>query len=252
MNKEWTEFCRIKPDGTTESGSRECLLEHTLEIGVNEQTMYHLVCTKTDLKELVYGRLYTDRIIDQAQDVKLCVFCRTGHTASVFLNPEIEFCIIQDQELSCCSANHRYRDIEKKRELVPVKKTEPDWQKVFELTQLFQEDQGLHGNTKAVHKSILFYQKNGRWEHCSFEDIGRHNTIDKAAGYALLNEIELSECMLFTSGRVPLDMTEKVIAAGIPILISKSVPTVESIQMAKKYGLNLICRAWPDSCEVYA
>ena len=75
--------------------------------------------------------------------------------------------------------------------------------------------------------------------------------MDKAVGYALLNGIPLSECMVFTSGRVPVDMVEKVIAAGIPVLVSKSVPTAESVELAKKYNLTLICKAWPDRCEVY-
>ena len=57
--------------------------------------------------------------------------------------------------------------------------------------------------------------------------------------------------MLFTSGRVPVDMVQKVISAGIPVLVSKSVPTAESVELAREYGLNLVCRAWPDKCEIY-
>ena len=83
------------------------------------------------------------------------------------------------------------------------------------------------------------------------EDIGRHNALDKCIGYALLEQLELSECILFTTGRVPTDMVQKVIAAGIPVLASKAVPTDQAIELAKKYRLNLICRAWPDRIEIY-
>ena len=57
--------------------------------------------------------------------------------------------------------------------------------------------------------------------------------------------------MLFTTGRVPTDMVEKVIVAGVPVLISKAVPTENAVLLAGEYGLNLICRAWPDRFEIY-
>ena len=69
-------------------------------------------------------------------------------------------------------------------------------------------------------------------------------------GFALLNGIPLPECVAYTSGRVPVDMTEKAIAAGLPVLVSKATPTAESAALAKEYGLTLICRAWEDRYEM--
>ena len=57
--------------------------------------------------------------------------------------------------------------------------------------------------------------------------------------------------MIFISGRDPVDMVEKVIVAGIPVLVSKSVPTAESVELAEEYNLKLICKAWPDQCEIF-
>ena len=47
--------------------------------------------------------------------------------------------------------------------------------------------------------------------------------------------------MLYTSGRVPLDMVRKAIRAGVPVLVSKSMPTVQSAELAAEYGLQLVC-----------
>ena len=66
----------------------------------------------------------------------------------------------------------------------------------------------------------------------------------------LLNDIPAQKVILFTSGRVPVDMVEKVIQAGVGILISKSVPTAQSATLASEHKLILICRAWPDSYEL--
>jgi FdhD protein len=75
--------------------------------------------------------------------------------------------------------------------------------------------------------------------------------VDKAVGYGLRSGIPLSECILYTSGRVPVDMVEKPIAAGIPILAAKSVPTAEAVDLARKYGLVLIGKARHDSMKVF-
>ena len=54
--------------------------------------------------------------------------------------------------------------------------------------------------------------------------------------------LPLAECVLFTSGRVPVDMVRKAIRAGVPALVSKSMPTVQSLELAEEYGLKLLIR----------
>ena len=60
-------------------------------------------------------------------------------------------------------------------------------------------------------------------------------------GCAVLAGLPLAECVLYTSGRVPLDMVRKAIRAGVPVLVSKSMPTVQSAELAAEYGLQLVC-----------
>ena len=71
------------------------------------------------------------------------------------------------------------------------------------------------------------------------------------SGYALRHNIDLHQCMVYSSGRIPTDMTLKVIHAGIPILSSKASPTSEAIDLAKKYHLTLICAARRDRMKVF-
>ena len=59
-------------------------------------------------------------------------------------------------------------------------------------------------------------------------------------GYACMNDIDLSSCILFTSGRVPTDMVSKTIRARIPVLIGKGAPTVESVRLARDFNLELV------------
>lgn len=71
------------------------------------------------------------------------------------------------------------------------------------------------------------------------------------SGYDLRHNIDLHQCMVYSSGRIPTDMTLKVIHAGIPILSSKASPTSEAIDLAKKYHLTLICAARRDRMKVF-
>lgn len=74
------------------------------------------------------------------------------------------------------------------------------------------------------------------------EDIGRHNALDKTIGYALRRGIDLTNCAVYSSGRMPVDMVRKVIRAGIPLLVSKEQPTWEAVELAKSCQLVLIGR----------
>ena len=96
----------------------------------------------------------------------------------------------------------------------------------------------LYRATRAVHSCFVLHE--GRIL-CACEDIGRHNALDKAVGSVPLAGVPLSECVLYTSGRVPMDMVRKAIRAGVPALVSKTMPTVQSLELAAEYGLQLLC-----------
>ncbi len=59
------------------------------------------------------------------------------------------------------------------------------------------------------------------------------------------------DAILYTSGRVPVDIVEKAITAGVPILASKTVPTVEAVELARRFGLVIIGSARADSMKVF-
>lgn len=238
----------IYRDGHIEDDDITVISEHILTVTVNERPVYRLICTKDHLRELVIGRLFTDGLIQRADNIERLYFCRYENEAAVFLKDQMSFEEKIDTDLTCCIGNKVYVAAVKQRKMekCPQYSVKPEW--IFDLADEFARDSDLHMRTGGNHICIL--AREGRSEFIC-EDIGRHNTVDKAVGYALLNDIPLGECMIFTSGRVPVDMVEKVIMAGIPVLISKSVPTFQSVELAGKYGLNLICRAWQDKCSKF-
>ena len=218
---------KITPDGKREIVESAIITEFSIILYVNDVKWMSMVCTSSYVKELAIGRLITEGVISGIDDIKKITVNEEGDSVYVELVKDIN-------------------DISKEYKVLPEVSYENEW--IFQMIQSFTKEGKLHKKTKAAHSCVL-----GRYGEVLFqcEDIGRHNAMDKAIGYMCLHKIKPEECMLFTSGRVPTEMAGKAIAAGIPILISKAVPTDRTLEMAKCYNLKLICKAWPDSFEIF-
>jgi FdhD protein len=75
------------------------------------------------------------------------------------------------------------------------------------------------------------------------EDVGRHNAIDKIAGYMHLNGVSPAGKIFYTTGRLTSEMVIKTVQMRIPILISRSGFTAWGVDLAQQAGLTLIGRA---------
>lgn len=238
---------RVFPDGTDECISRMLISEHRMDILLNCEKIMSVVCSKEHLPYLVVGRLISDGILENSDEILFVSICETGREARVITTGEKKLSTALPNQVSCCTQNVNYvENMESK--LSPLAKVTVSEKEIFEVINAFTNDQKVHKLTGGTHSSYLFYEGKLMF---ACEDIGRHNALDKAIGYLYANELAPEKAILFTTGRVPVDMIEKVIRGRIPVLISKAVPTVEAAELASKYGVKLYCRAWPDSYEVY-
>ncbi len=240
--------CKIcTPDGACHEKTEMLIHEHFVEISVNLKPAVRLACSPQQLVELIIGCLYTGGMIDGADDVEKVFICGTGNIAEITLARKIEMTDPVVTEPTCCTGNRLLSEPVGKRKMTPLKTVKLNEEAVYKLAERFKEDSALHRMTSSAHSCYL-YQPGG--EISEFEDISRHNAMDKAVGYALINGISLSDCMLYTTGRVPEDMVQKAVMSGVPVLISKSMPTDTAVELADKYGLTLIYNAWPDGFKI--
>ncbi len=86
----------------------------------------------------------------------------------------------------------------------------------------------------------------------SFEDIGRHNALDKVVGWSIQNERDLSDKFILFSGRISLGIVYKCVRAGIPLLVSKAAGLSKAVEAARKLKLTVAGFARKDTFTVYA
>ena len=218
---------RVAPDGSRERFCRALVSEHRLLLRVDEKPVAQLVCTPALLRELVLGRLCTAGRIAKAEDVLSLEFSDSETLAEVRLRPGAQ-----------CGAAERLTD-------------RSGWRDgdIFRLSACLRETMPLHDATQGAHGAALMHRGEVL---CCCEDIGRHNALDKAVGTALESGAALGECILCTTGRIACDIAEKAAAAGVPVLVSRALPTAKAVNYARAVGLTLIGRAWEDQFEIYA
>lgn len=103
---------------------------------------------------------------------------------------------------------------------------------INQTPSLYLEAGAIHGTVLCEKDQPLVYM----------EDVGRHNAVDKIAGWMWLNAIEASDKILYTTGRLTSEMVIKTASMGIPALASRSGFTAWGVDIARQVGLTLIGR----------
>ncbi|MBD8875002.1 formate dehydrogenase accessory sulfurtransferase FdhD [Roseibium polysiphoniae] len=111
----------------------------------------------------------------------------------------------------------------------------------------------LYALTKAINTTPSLYLEAGAIHGCVLcqgdkplvymEDVGRHNAVDKIAGWMTLNQVTPADKIFYTTGRLTSEMVIKTVMMGIPILVSRSGFTAWGVDLARKAGLTLVGRA---------
>lgn len=111
---------------------------------------------------------------------------------------------------------------------------------LYHLTKRINTQPSLYLAAGAIHGCVLC---SGNIPVAYMEDVGRHNAIDKIAGWAHREQLDISNATFYTTGRLTSEMVIKTVIMGIPILISRSGFTAWGVELARKAGLTLIGRA---------
>ena len=122
--------------------------------------------------------------------------------------------------------------------LAPNARIKTSW--LYTLTRKINTEPSLYLKAGAIHGSVLCQ---GDKPLLYMEDVGRHNAVDKVAGYMFLNAVTPDDKIFYTTGRLTSEMVIKTVKMGIPILVSRSGFTAWGVDLARRAGLTLIGRA---------
>ncbi|QBF33535.1 formate dehydrogenase accessory sulfurtransferase FdhD [Thalassococcus sp. S3] len=110
---------------------------------------------------------------------------------------------------------------------------------LYALAARINRTPSLYLEAGAIHGTVLCHQNRPL---VYMEDVGRHNAVDKIAGWMLSEKVSADDKILYTTGRLTSEMVIKTAMMGIPVLASRSGFTAWGVEIAREVGLTLIGR----------
>jgi FdhD protein len=144
-------------------------------------------------------------------------------------------------QTSGCAQGTVFGDLMEEFDKVALSRTakvKTSW--LYQLTKKINTQPSLYLKAGAIHGCVLAQEDRPL---IYMEDVGRHNAVDKIAGYMFLNRIAPEDKIFYTTGRLTSEMVIKTVKMRIPVLVSRSGFTAWGVELAQKSGLTLIGRA---------
>jgi FdhD protein len=143
-------------------------------------------------------------------------------------------------QTSGCAQGTVFGDLMEALDNVSLPKAEFRTSWLYALTQKINTTPSLYLEAGAIHGCVLAQQDRPL---VYMEDVGRHNAVDKIAGWMFQNKVPAHDKIFYTTGRLTSEMVLKTVRMGIPILVSRSGFTAWGVELARKANLTLIGRA---------
>jgi len=143
-------------------------------------------------------------------------------------------------QTSGCAQGTVFGDLMEALEDVSLPKAELRTSWLYRLTHTINTTPSLYLEAGAIHGCVLAREDRPL---VYMEDVGRHNAVDKIAGWMFKEKVAAADKIFYTTGRLTSEMVIKTVRMGIPILISRSGFTAWGVELARKANLTLIGRA---------
>ena len=213
--------------------------EFPLNLTVNGREIATLVASPHDLRFLVAGFLRLQGFAESMEDFLMLSVCQDSGIASVQVREALP-ARLKPFLTSGCGTGVTFSIPQAQRTKGPIQpgsgsRFSPD--AVFEAMDKLAgraENYKLHG---GIHSAALAAADGALLLYA--EDIGRHNTIDRIAGEALIRGVDTTGRMLVTSGRVSSEMAAKAALLGISLVASRTSPTDMAMRICTESGITL-------------
>ena len=255
MNGDETDHFLIKPnpalggltravEGVDESGVRapiSVVEERPLTIFLNGQEIVTAMTIGDYPEYLALGFLKNQGMLSETETVKAVDFDEDLETVVVRTDGQTRYeeKLKKKTRTSGCAVGTVFGDMMEGLEELTLPEAEVRTSWLYALAHTINRTPSLYLDAGAIHGTVLCHQDQPL---VYMEDVGRHNAVDKIAGWMLTEGIKGDDKILYTTGRLTSEMVIKCAHMGIPVLASRSGFTAWGVDIAREVGLTLIGR----------
>lgn len=231
--------------GVNEKGERietSVTVERPLTLYLNAQEIVTMMTIGDYPDYLAIGYLLNQNMlkptdvvtsVDYDEDLEVVVVRTEAHT-------NFEEKLKKRTQTSGCAQGTAFGDLMEALSEITLPKAELRTSWLYRLTSAINTMPSLYLEAGAIHGCVLCREDRPL---AYMEDVGRHNAVDKIAGWMFRHGESGADKIFYTTGRLTSEMVIKTVRMGIPILVSRSGFTAWGVQLARQCGLTLIGRA---------
>lgn len=229
------------------------VIETKLNIEINHAAFATLVCSPAAYQELAVGYLLSEGILKTFTDLQDICFDEASRTVRITTTEPVhpDGNEAYRQINTCLGKGKQGLDLNQDENLQQPLDTafQHRPEQLFAMLNELEKRCTTFHLTGGTHSAALGCQGELL---VMYEDIGRHNAVDKVMGYAFLNQISLEDKCLVLSGRVAAEILLKAARSKMPFVLSRSASTLRAVGLAEQLGITIVGFARGERFNVYA
>lgn len=235
----------LTPDGSTRR--QECLaIEMPYTVALNDEEIGASMVLETALEEFGAGFLFGQGYITEVGQVREVLVCPEGRI-SVHADVDEESRPKEVIITSGCGGTGKISREMLEGAFDPLQEYTISFNEISDFIRQGLQSSSLGRETHCVHGCGFW--ADGRLQ-AYYEDVGRHNAVDKIIGAILLGKFSAAGA-IYTTGRLTSDMVLKCARIGIPVVMSRTSPSSLGLAIARRAGVTLAAYARPDRVNIF-
>ena len=219
-------------------------VERALTIYLDKREIVTLMTLGNHPELLILGWLRNQRLVDDIEAIKAIQVDWETESVAIVTHQgvaNLDKKLDRKTVTTGCGQGTVFGDLMEDIDEISLRQPVLKQSSIYALLNALNEYNEIYKNAGAVHGCALCSEESGIEQF--IEDVGRHNAVHAIAGYMWLNDIDGSDKLFYTTGRLTSEMVIKVALMQIPVLLSRSGITAMGLEIAQKVGVTLIARA---------
>ena len=240
--------------GRDEFTSEEAAIETPVTVHINSEPVATLFATPTAQPELAIGYVIGEGILKTYSDIQDVAWSEETTSVQIRTKPRAQVRTdaaktIRILTSACGSSEDFHRLLDRIDKPMVNSRFSIPASEIVQMMAEFNRYSQKFRKTGSFQYAAAFFDREMR---AFFEDVGRHNAIDKTLGWIIRTGLDSSRTVLVSSGRQSAAEVIKAARVGIPVTISIRGPIYSGVRAAEKTGITLCCFARGPRMNVYS